>query len=133
MSPVPRKALTVAVAALRSGVIHDPAGLDITELRRLAKLRSMIKDFDTSKLSAKVRAPPPPPPPPRAKSLASCGWSVQGFRVLVGDANVTLPDGFVVENGTLFRNQYHLLPYSSADIFVPCGGRCARAARAHRR
>ena len=35
-----------------SGVIHDPLGLDRSELTRLARERKMIVDFDKSKLSA---------------------------------------------------------------------------------
>lgn len=34
-----------------SGVIHDPHGLELVELRRLAKARKMISNFDKSKLS----------------------------------------------------------------------------------
>jgi NAD-specific glutamate dehydrogenase len=34
-----------------SGVLADPAGLDRTELVRLAKARKMISNFDKSKLS----------------------------------------------------------------------------------
>eukprot|EP00456_Euglypha_rotunda_P067612 TRINITY_DN58671_c0_g1_i2.p1 TRINITY_DN58671_c0_g1~~TRINITY_DN58671_c0_g1_i2.p1 ORF type:complete len:120 (+),score=19.70 TRINITY_DN58671_c0_g1_i2:108-467(+) len=59
----------------------------------------MIKFFDTSKLGK------------------------GGFRVLVDDANVTLPTGERVENGTVFRNGFHLHPLAEADLFVPCGGR----------
>lgn len=46
-----------------------------------------------------------------------------GFRVLVDERNVVLPNGFHVEDGLSFRNEFHLLPFSTADIFVPCGGR----------
>jgi len=42
---------------------------------------------------------------------------------LVEDRGVKLPDGTVVENGLTFRNEFHLNPLSSADLFVPCGGR----------
>ena len=59
----------------------------------------MISKFDTSKLSA------------------------AGYRVLVEDANVTLPSGEVVNNGTVFRNTFHLRAGHNYDIFVPCGGR----------
>jgi hypothetical protein len=44
-------------------------------------------------------------------------------QVLVKDRDVRLPNGEVVESGLTFRNEFHLLPYSSADLFVPCGGR----------
>ena len=82
-----------------SGVVYDPNGLVRSELARLAHKRSMIKDFDVSKLGP------------------------GGFRVLVSDSNVTLPNGEVVTSGLAFRNEFHLNPLSSADLFVPCGGR----------
>ncbi|KAL9949449.1 NAD-dependent glutamate dehydrogenase [Verticillium nonalfalfae] len=82
-----------------SGVIVDPNGLDREELLRLAKSRSMIVNFDISKLSK------------------------DGYRVLCEDTNMTLPTGEVVGNGTTFRNTYHLRDTGMTDIFVPCGGR----------
>jgi glutamate dehydrogenase len=81
-----------------SGVIVDPQGLDRGELLRLAKQRAMISHFDTSKLSP------------------------GGYRVLVDESNITLPSGEFVNNGTLFRNTFHLRP-DDFDVFVPCGGR----------
>jgi glutamate dehydrogenase len=59
----------------------------------------MISDFDTSKLSSK------------------------GFRVLVDEQNIKLPDGTVVTNGLRFRNEFHLDMGTNAEVFVPCGGR----------
>ncbi|KAK2777454.1 NAD-dependent glutamate dehydrogenase [Onygenales sp. PD_12] len=82
-----------------SGVIVDPQGLDRDELVRLARKRRMISEFDKTKLSA------------------------QGYRVLVDQNNVTLPNGEVVNNGTIFRNTFHLRQGKAFDIFVPCGGR----------
>jgi glutamate dehydrogenase len=82
-----------------SGVICDPLGLDRTELRRLAGLRIMSREFDRNKLSP------------------------QGFFVDVSQTNITLPNGTQVDSGLSFRNNFHLNPLSSADIFVPCGGR----------
>jgi hypothetical protein len=32
-------------------------------------------------------------------------------------------DGTIVHSGVKFRNEFHLNPLSSADLFVPCGGR----------
>ena len=88
-----------------AGVLHDPNGLDRTELVRLAKARKMIDAYDA----------------PLTK---------EGYRVLVDDVNVTLPSGEVVANGTNFRNTAHLRFFgagrggaTSADMFVPCGGR----------
>ena len=80
-----------------SGVIHDPEGLDRDELRRLAKSRKTIAQFDKSKLSKR------------------------GYRVLVEDRDLVLPDGEVVVDGIVFRNSAHLR--YEADLFVPCGGR----------
>ncbi|KAH8653588.1 NAD-specific glutamate dehydrogenase [Xylariales sp. PMI_506] len=82
-----------------SGVLVDPNGLDKDELVRLAKNRVMISQYDISKLSR------------------------EGYRVLCDDANVTLPNGEVVANGTAFRNTFHLRDTGLADAFVPCGGR----------
>lgn len=81
-----------------SGVLHDPNGIDRAELTRLATERVMISQFDISKLSP------------------------EGYRVLVDDKNIKLPNGEHVQNGTTFRNLYHLRP-EGVDMFVPCGGR----------
>lgn len=82
-----------------SGVLVDPQGIDGEELRRLAKNRKMINNFDASKLSS------------------------TGYRVLVEDSNITLPSGEVVRNGMTFRNTFHLRTVEKYDAFVPCGGR----------
>lgn len=89
---------TVAVVD-GSGVIYDPAGISREELTVLAHKRKMINEFDVSKLGK------------------------GGFRVLVSDRGVTLPNGEVVESGFTFRNEFHLNPLIEADLFVPCGGR----------
>jgi len=82
-----------------SGVLFDPQGIDREELVRLASKRLVISHFDVSKLGPK------------------------GFRVLVDETDIRLPDGTVVVNGLKFRNEFHLNPLASADVFVPCGGR----------
>ncbi|KAH8588388.1 NAD-specific glutamate dehydrogenase [Bisporella sp. PMI_857] len=82
-----------------SGVLVDPEGLNKEELIRLARRRVMISQYDTSKLSKK------------------------GYRVLVDDVNVKLPDGEVISNGTTFRNTFFLRQNDLFDCFVPCGGR----------
>ncbi|KAK3322239.1 Glutamate/Leucine/Phenylalanine/Valine dehydrogenase-domain-containing protein [Apodospora peruviana] len=82
-----------------SGVLVDPNGIDIEELRRLAKKRVMISQFDMSKLSP------------------------DGYRVLCEDTNVKLPNGEVINNGTAFRNTFHLRDTGLTTMFVPCGGR----------
>ncbi|KAI8070480.1 Glutamate/Leucine/Phenylalanine/Valine dehydrogenase-domain-containing protein [Gongronella butleri] len=82
-----------------SGVLCDPKGIDRAELMRLATGRLMIGSFDTSKLSS------------------------EGFRVLVDETNVKLPDGRLIENGLSFRNTFHTNPLAKATVFVPCGGR----------
>ncbi|KAK3652098.1 NAD-dependent glutamate dehydrogenase [Elasticomyces elasticus] len=82
-----------------AGVLVDPNGLDRGELLRLAKERKMISAFDISKLSK------------------------EGYRVLVEESNITLPSGETVNNGTSFRNTFHLRDAEQFDMFVPCGGR----------
>jgi glutamate dehydrogenase len=82
-----------------AGVLVDPQGINHEELVRLAKARLMINNFDTSKLSP------------------------EGYRVLVDESNVRLPNGELVYNGTAFRNTFHLRGGNHYDTFVPCGGR----------
>lgn len=82
-----------------SGVLFDPQGINRDELLELANKRVTIDQFDISKLSS------------------------GGFRVLVSEKDVVLPNGEVVENGTHFRNNFHLHPLAQADFFIPCGGR----------
>ena len=82
-----------------SGVLVDPNGLDRDELVRLAKSRMMIVNYDISKLSN------------------------TGYRVLVDETNITLPSGETINNGTTFRNTFHLRNQEAYDLFVPCGGR----------
>jgi glutamate dehydrogenase len=82
-----------------AGVLVDPNGINREELLRLATHRKMISNFDISKLSS------------------------TGYRVLVEDNNITLPSGEVVNNGTTFRNTFHLRNQEQFDMFVPCGGR----------
>ncbi|KAK4516891.1 Chitin synthase [Mucor velutinosus] len=89
---------TVAVVD-GSGVLYDAAGINRTELVRLANSRLMISNFDAGKLSS------------------------EGFRVLVDEINVKLPDGSVVENGLNFRNTFHTNVLAQATLFVPNGGR----------
>ena len=66
---------------------------------RLARARLECSDFDAAKLG------------------------VGAFFVSVDARDVLLPDGTAVENGTLFRNAFHLSDYAQCDVFVPCGGR----------
>ena len=82
-----------------SGVLVDPNGLNTPELKRLAKERKMIGNYDISTLSK------------------------EGYRVLVEETNVKLPSGELVHNGTTFRNTFHLRENANFDMFVPCGGR----------
>ncbi|KAJ3358530.1 NAD-dependent glutamate dehydrogenase [Kappamyces sp. JEL0680] len=82
-----------------SGVLFDPNGINRTELMRLATARKMVSHFDTKYLSEK------------------------GFFVSIEATDITLPDGTAVASGLKFRNEFHLNPLSSADVFVPCGGR----------
>ncbi|KAJ3048167.1 NAD-dependent glutamate dehydrogenase [Rhizophlyctis rosea] len=82
-----------------SGVLYDPQGIDRDELRRLAENRQMIINFDMSKIGP------------------------EGFRVLVDETGVRLPNGTIVDSGVKFRNDFHLNPLATAELFVPCGGR----------
>ena len=82
-----------------AGVLVDPNGIDQDELLRLAKKRVMISEFDISKLST------------------------AGYRVLIDENNVKLPTGELINNGTMFRNTFHLRDTGLTDSFVPCGGR----------
>jgi glutamate dehydrogenase len=82
-----------------SGVLYDPTGLARGELKRLARRRLTVTDFNRTKLSR------------------------GGFFVGVGDRDIKLPDGTTVFNGTEFRNNFHFYPGLAVDLFVPCGGR----------
>ena len=82
-----------------SGVLVDPQGINHLELLRLARARKMISEFDPSYLSS------------------------DGYRVLIEENNVRLPDGEMVFNGTIFRNTFHLRTNVKYDVMVPCGGR----------
>jgi len=81
------------------GVAFDPKGLNRQELTRLAKEKKTIVHFDKKFLGP------------------------QGFLVKCSDENVKLPDGTIVEQGTAFRNNFHVNPLVQTDFFVPCGGR----------
>mmetsp|Transcript_66361 Transcript_66361/g.151821 ORF Transcript_66361/g.151821 Transcript_66361/m.151821 type:complete len:532 (+) Transcript_66361:1701-3296(+) len=91
-----------------SGTLYDPAGLDRTELVRLAKARCPVKFFDRSKLGK------------------------EGFLITVDEPNgVTLPNGDTYRSATELRDNFPLSPLSSADLFVPCGGRPASINRSN--
>ncbi|KAI9892079.1 MAG: glutamate dehydrogenase (NADP(+)) gdh1 [Vezdaea aestivalis] len=82
-----------------AGVLVDPQGINHAELIRLAKARSMISGFDVAKLSP------------------------EGYRILIDESNIRLPSGELVNNGTTFRNTFHLRTAQKFDSFIPCGGR----------
>ncbi len=82
-----------------SGVLYDPEGINRKELKRLAKARLAVENFNSALLSA------------------------NGFLVRISENTRKLPDGEVVPNGLEFRNTFHLDPRFNADLFVPCGGR----------
>ncbi|EFR05175.1 NAD-specific glutamate dehydrogenase [Nannizzia gypsea CBS 118893] len=113
---IPHDRFAMTTLSVRENVegIYRKMGIDQTKVRMfqtggpdgdlgsngilLGKEQKMICEYDASKLSK------------------------DGYRVLCDDSNVTLPSGEVVNNGTAFRNTYHLRP-GNYDIFVPCGGR----------
>jgi glutamate dehydrogenase len=91
-------------------VLFDPQGLDRQELMKLAFMRNSQ---------------------PRVNSLgfSAAKLSSRGFRVPIEAANVTLPDGTVVEDGALFHRNFLANPANrkyveQANIraFIPCGG-----------
>ncbi len=91
-------------------VLFDPRGLDREELMKLAFMRNSQ---------------------PRINSLGfpPAKLSSQGFRVPIGAANVTLPDGTVIEDGALFHRNFLANPANRKYIgeaniraFIPCGG-----------
>jgi glutamate dehydrogenase len=84
-----------------SGVAYDPNGLARTELERLARSRQTISHFNRNSLGEGA------------------------FLVLVGDENVSLPDGSQWRTGLQLRNSFVFTEYARADLFVPCGGRPA--------
>jgi glutamate dehydrogenase len=84
-----------------SGVLYDPKGIHRQELKRLAKKRVTVDQFQRALISPK------------------------GFLVIIKDQDVVLPDGEKILSGLEFRNTFHLHPKFKADLFVPCGGRPA--------
>lgn len=91
-------------------VLFDPAGLDKRELRKLAFQRNSS---------------------PRINSLGYPKEKLSkiGFMVPVGSKAVRLPDGRIIEDGTLFHRTFLTNPenrelVSQANIraFIPCGG-----------
>jgi len=88
---------TIAVVDI-SGVLYDPQGINREALTSLALQRKTVSAFDVSALSP------------------------QGFLVLKDEKDRQLPNGEVVD-GRVLRDEFHLNPLSSADLFVPCGGR----------
>lgn len=82
-----------------SGVLYDPDGISKEELLKLASKRQTISNFDPKKIGSK------------------------GFRVLVDEKDILLPNGELVDDGLSFRNNFHFHELAKADLFVPCGGR----------
>lgn len=87
-----------------AGVLYDPSGLNREELNRLANARIPSSGFN--------------------KELFS---SNRAFFIGISENQVVLSShdgegGHFVDNGTEFRNNFHLNHLSTADLFVPCGG-----------
>jgi len=81
-----------------SGVLYDPNGINREFLNKLAIDRNMIDKYEGP-------------------------LSDGGFKMLIGESNITLPNGEVIDSGLDFRNGFHLWEGAKADFFVPCGGR----------
>ncbi|GBE58543.1 Glutamate Leucine Phenylalanine Valine dehydrogenase family protein [Babesia ovata] len=96
------KTKTLAIVD-RSGVLYDPEGLDINELRRLASLR--LKGENTCCMLYNPDL-----------------LSKRGFKVAEEAVDIVLPDGRNVKRGYKFRDEFHL-GGCSCDLFNPCGGR----------
>lgn len=88
----------------KSGVLHDPNGLNIEELRRLVQLRIEGK-------------------PTCAIMYNENLLSKDGFMVPEDAIDLKLPDGTVVKRGSQFRDEFHLGGGGGAALFNPCGGR----------
>ena len=91
-------------------VLFDPDGLDKAALRELAYSRH------TRPRANSTRFP-----------LEKLGKN--GFRVLVGTKNITLPGGRVIADGTLFHHTFltdpanrPLIEQANIRAFIPCGG-----------
>ena len=91
-------------------ILYDPQGLDKKELRKLAFCRNSL---------------------PRKNSLAypRKKLSKDGFMVPVGAKDITLPDGTVIDDGTLFHRTFLTgtktrkhLKKANIQVFIPCGG-----------
>jgi len=91
-------------------ILFDPEGLDKKELKKLAFMRNVS-------------------PRPNSLKFPVEKLGSKGFMVPIGAKNLTLPDGTIVEDGTLFHRNFLSNPscrklISEADIraFIPCGG-----------
>lgn len=82
-----------------SGVVYDPDGLNRNEQINLALERKTISNYNRTLLSD------------------------QGFFVDINDRDIVLPNGEKIESGLQFRNDFHLHPLATCDLFMPCGGR----------
>jgi glutamate dehydrogenase len=81
------------------GVVCDSNGIDKDEKRRLAIARKTVAHFKREKLGT------------------------DGIFVSAKDPNQITLFGITYNNGTEFRDNFHLHDLFTADIFVPCGGR----------
>ncbi len=91
-------------------ILYDPEGLDMKELRYLAFCRNEQ---------------------PRKNSLAypKEKLSKDGFMVPLGAKNISLPDGTMIEDGTLFHRTFltgsksrKYIEKANIKAFIPCGG-----------
>lgn len=92
------------------GVLFDPEGLDKQVLRKIAFARNSSPRINSSGFP-----------------LEKIGEN--GFFIAVGSKNVTLPDGTLIEDGTLYHKTFLTNPenrkyiqQANIQAFIPCGG-----------
>lgn len=91
-------------------VLYDPDGLDKKELMKIAFQRNSR---------------------PRRNSLAfdDARLGPNGFKVVLSDKNITLPDGSFIEDGAMFHRHFlsnrqnrRFIEQANIEAFIPCGG-----------
>lgn len=91
-------------------ILFDPNGLDKKALKKIAFMRHSSPRANSMEFPVEKLSP-------------------QGFRVPRISTNTTLPDGRVIENGTIFHKNFLFDPANriymekaNIEAFIPCGG-----------